>query len=124
MSLINPVLTGALLAALTIGPDQIREPLLQHLRQHISGENIGRLITGLKVIVGYGALNRASLWFSEIAQNNFRFSSEKHRYDWPNEIAVVTGACGGVGTLISKGLAAKGIKVICLDIRDEFPRKS
>jgi hypothetical protein len=122
-ALINPVLTGALLLALTVGPDQVREPLLQQLRQHISGENIARLITGLKVVVGYGALTRASLWFSEVAQNNFRLSSEKHRYDWPKEIAVVTGACGGVGTLISKGLAKKGIKVICLDIRDEFPGK-
>ena len=122
--LFNPILTGAFLFALTQAPDQVREPLLQHLRQHLSGENIERLITGLKYLVGYGALTQTSLWLSEIAQNNFRLFSEKSRYDWPNEVAVVTGACGGVGSLIAKGLAAKGIKVACLDIRDEFPRES
>lgn len=119
--LFNPILTGALLFGLTAAPDSIREPLLQQLRQHLSGENIARLITGLKVLVGYGALTNASLWLSELAQNNFRPWSEKHRYHWPSEVAVVTGACGGVGQLIAKGLAAKGIKVACLDIRDEFP---
>jgi len=118
---INPVLTGALLFALTAAPNEVRDPVVQHLSQYLSAENIARLTTGLKFAVGYGVLNRASIWFSELAQNNFRLSSEKHRYNWPSEVAVVTGACGGVGSLIAKGLAAKGIKVACLDIRDDLP---
>jgi all-trans-retinol dehydrogenase (NAD+) len=47
--------------------------------------------------------------------------SERSRYNWSNEIAVVTGGASGFGALTTKGLAAKGLKVMAVDIRDELP---
>ena len=38
-------------------------------------------------------------------------------YNWPKEIAVVTGGSGGIGGHIVKLLAEKGLKVVVLDIQ-------
>ncbi|CAK3758510.1 Estradiol 17-beta-dehydrogenase 11 [Lecanosticta acicola] len=118
---LTPAVTGALLFALTAAPDNFREPLLAKLRDHISVQNIARGITALKWIFGLGLVKTANEYLSELAQNNFRFSSEKHRYNWSKEVAVITGATGGFGSLMSKELAAKGVNIIAIDIRDEMP---
>ncbi|PPJ61162.1 hypothetical protein CBER1_04186 [Cercospora berteroae] len=119
--LLTPAVTGALLFALTSSPDRVREPLLAQLRQYLSIENIGRLITGLKWLVALGVISDANKWLSELAQNNFRLRSEKHRYHWPQEVAVITGATGGFGSLMSKDFASRGVNVMALDIRDDLP---
>ncbi|KAF2215932.1 hypothetical protein CERZMDRAFT_104952 [Cercospora zeae-maydis SCOH1-5] len=119
--LLTPAVTGALLFALTSAPDRFREPLLAQLKQYLSIENIGRLITGLKWLVALGVISDANKWLSELAQNNFRLRSEKHRYHWQQEVAVITGATGGFGGLMSKDFASRGVNVMALDIRDELP---
>lgn len=118
---ITPALTGAMLFALTAAPDSFRDPLLAKLREHLSAQTIARGITALKWLCGLGLARFANEWFSELAQNNFRLTSEKHRYDWPKEVAVITGATGGFGSLMSKELAAKGVRIVAIDIRDELP---
>ena len=117
----SPALTGALLYTLTKAPPQVRERALEHLRKYLSSQNIGRAVTGLKWLFALGLVRNLHLWLSDIAQNNFRLRSERHRYDWPNEIAVVTGASSGFGALISKSFADHGIKVMCLDLGDTAP---
>lgn len=118
---VTPALTGALLFALTASPESFRESLLNQLKQYISPANITRAITALKWLLAIGLVRDSHAWLSELAQNNFRLSSEKHRYDWPREIAVVTGGTGGFGSLMCKELAAKGVNVMCIDIRDDLP---
>lgn len=118
---LTPAVTGALLFALTASPDRVREPIIAQLRQYISAANISRAITTLKWLFAAGLAGTVNEWLSELAQNNFRLRSEKHRYDWPNEIAVITGATGGFGSLMSKDLASRGVTVMALDIRDEAP---
>lgn len=118
---LTPAFTGALLFALTSSPNRFRDPLLAQLRQYISNTNISRAITTLKWLFAAGLAGTVNEWLSELAQNNFRLKSEKHRYDWPNEIAVITGATGGFGSLMSKDLASKGVKVMALDVRDDLP---
>lgn len=117
--LLTPAVTGAILFALTQSPDRFREPLLAQLRQYLSPENIGRLITSLKWLVAIGIVTDANKRLSEIAQNNFRLRSEKHRYHWPQEVVVITGATGGFGSLMSKEFASRGLNVMALDIRDD-----
>ncbi|EME46439.1 hypothetical protein DOTSEDRAFT_70438 [Dothistroma septosporum NZE10] len=119
--LLTPAVTGALLFALTASPDRFRDPLLAQLKQYVSTTNISRLITTLKWLVAVGLIRDVNTWLNDWAQNNFRFRSEKHRYDWPNEIALITGATGGFGSLMSKELAAKGVKIIAVDLRDDLP---
>ncbi|KJY01738.1 short-chain dehydrogenase/reductase like protein [Zymoseptoria brevis] len=116
---LTPAVTGALLFALTAAPDSFRDPLLAQLRQYVSSTNISRAITALKWLFGLGLAGEVNEWLSELAQNNYRWRSEAHKYDWPNEIAVITGATGGFGSLMSKDLAERGVNVMALDMRDE-----
>ena len=117
----SPAVTGALLYALTKAPEKYRAPLLQRLNQYLSPKNIARTVTTLKWLFALGLARNLHVFLSEIAQNNFRLRSERHRYVWPKEIAVVTGGTGGFGALISKGLAAKGVNVMVVDIKDDLP---
>lgn len=81
----------------------------------------GSFATVLKCLFALVALAFLNRFLSELAQNNFRFRSERHRYDWPREIAIVTGAASGFGRLIAQGLAEKGIQVMALDLHHSAP---
>lgn len=118
---LNPVITGPLLYILSYGPADIRQPLLHALDQWVPFTTLERAYVVLKALFALGLYRILNDFFSELAQNNFRWRSEKHRYDWPKEIAVVTGAASGFGKLISKGFAANGLKVVALDIHDSLP---
>ena len=118
---LSPAVTGALLFALTKAPEKYRAQLLERLGRYLSRKNIDRTITGLKWLFALGLTRNVHVFLSEIAQNNFRIRSERYRYVWDREVAVVTGAASGFGALMAKSLAAKGINVMAVDIRDELP---
>lgn len=120
---LNPLLTGPLYWALTDGPMHVRVPLLIGLAKLVSEETVERLIKALKWLTIIGVLRKASVFFSELGQNNWRWQSEKHRYEWPKEVAVVTGAAGGFGQLLCQGLIKKGVKVIAIDVAEKMPPK-
>ena len=117
----SPAITGALLYALTKAPPKYRELLLQKLSGYLSPKSIARVITTLKWLFALGLARNLHVFLSDIAQNNFSIRSQRHRYVWQKEIAVVTGAASGFGALTSKGLAAKGINVIAIDIKNDLP---
>ena len=117
----SPAVTGVLLYSLTKAPEKYRSQLLERLGRYLSRKNIDRTITGLKWLFALGLARNVNVFLSEIAQNNFRIRSERHRYVWEREVAVVTGAASGFGALMAKGFAAKGINVMAVDIRDELP---
>ena len=118
---LSPAITGALLYALTRAPDKYRDIILQKLGEYVSDKNIGRTVTTLKWLFALGLARNVHVFLSDIAQNNFSLRSQKHRYSWPSEVAVVTGGASGFGALISKGLAAKGVNVMAVDIKDSLP---
>jgi len=91
------------------------------MQEFLSTTAIANSITALKWLFGLAVVGKINTFLSVLGQNNFRLRSEKSRYDWPNEIAVITGAAGGFGRLFSKDLAAQGITVIGLDIADQLP---
>lgn len=72
----------------------------------------------LKIVFGLNCLRGLNAALNSIAQNNWRVSSSppSSRWDWPNEIAVVTGGCGGFGLSLVQGLTARGVRVAVLDI--------
>lgn len=116
-AILNPLVTGPFLYALTRGPASVREPLLRQLATLLSDENIGRLVTGLKWAVALGLLRKVNRWLNSVALNNWQIKAAKDKWIWDWEIAIVTGGCSGIGAEISKGLMRKGVKVAVLDIQ-------
>ena len=118
--LLSPAVVGLLWLALKA--PRTREKALKLLSRYLSNKMIDRLQTTLGSLTAVGLALWASSWLSEVSQNNFRLKSERHRYDWPKEIAVITGGTGGFGSLMVKDLASRGVNVICVDLVEELPK--
>lgn len=77
----------------------------------------------LKTLLGLGIFRSLNAALNSIAQNNWHISSPAPAAskwnNWPNEIAVVTGGCGGLGLSLVAGLTSKGVRVAVLDILPE-----
>lgn len=115
------VIPVALLSALLYAPAELIE---QYMGADFARNTFPRLVQPvLKALVGLGvarALNRA---LNSLATNNWRISSSPPTgsWDWPKEIAVVTGGCSGIGLALVEGLAARGVRVAVLDVSDPPP---
>jgi all-trans-retinol dehydrogenase (NAD+) len=114
---LNPILTGTLLWALTKGPPAIRERLLHRFASLIDDRRIPGLIITLKWLFALGLVARVNRVLNTAALNAWRLKSEKGRWDWKKEVAVVTGGCSGIGEAVVKGLMKKGVKVAVMDIQ-------
>jgi all-trans-retinol dehydrogenase (NAD+) len=106
--------SAALLFILTQGPATLRDPLVRILTKRTSE---ARVIRTLKWTLGFTAWVGTNKLLSAWARNNWLLASNQKQWDWPNEVAVVTGGSGGIGELIVKGLVAKGVKVAVLDVQ-------
>ncbi|KAF7557102.1 hypothetical protein G7Z17_g969 [Cylindrodendrum hubeiense] len=114
--LIQPALSASVLALLSYGPADIvsRISELGFLQDSIG---LGGLKVVLKVLLGLGLVRAASRLADGLALNNWRLPSKKE-WDWNQEVAVITGGCGGIGKAIVVGLVEKGLKVAILDYAD------
>jgi all-trans-retinol dehydrogenase (NAD+) len=63
-------------------------------------------------------LSIVSKQFNHVALNAGRWGSEKKRWNWREEVAVITGGCSGIGELTVKRLVDRGIKVAVLDVKE------
>lgn len=66
--------------------------------------------------LGAWALLEANGVLNSWAENRWAWSSDKSDWDWPKEVAVVTGGSAGIGACAVKKLVAHGIRVAVLDI--------
>ncbi|QPH02477.1 hypothetical protein C2857_006687 [Epichloe festucae Fl1] len=109
----SPLFSGPLLAALTYAPDELKQELLNHLP---AGFNVEMVQKALQVLLGIGILKTINSGLSAMAANAWRVSPAKG-WDWPREIAVVTGGCSGIGYYIVKRLVSRKVKVAILDVQ-------
>ena len=117
----SPFLTAPILWSLTSAPPGIRRPLLAHL-ERLARYAPGfltprRIIQSLAYLVGVGVVRQLNAWLNTFALNHWRLSSDRTRWRWSEEIAVVTGGSGGIGALIVDKLASRRIRVIILDVQ-------
>lgn len=64
------------------------------------------------VLFGLGFTLRVNRFLSARALNN----GVTAKFDWKKEIVVVTGASGGIGAEAAKMIAARGTKVVVVDV--------
>ena len=112
---LNPLVTGLVLLLLTNGTENTRN----YLRQAIATTSLteSTVKTALAVLTGLGIVRYVNRKLSDLASNSFRLGAAPG-WDWPREVAVVTGGSSGIGLAIVERFARKGIKVAVLDVQD------
>ncbi|KHN97099.1 short-chain dehydrogenase/reductase 2 [Metarhizium album ARSEF 1941] len=110
----SPFLSGPLLAALLCAPDPVRQQVLRHAP---AGLDVDAARKVLQALLGLGLLKSINRGLSSMAANGWRATAAPG-WDWPSEVAVVTGGCSGIGHCIVRRLAARRVRVAVLDVQD------
>ncbi|KAB2575682.1 Dehydrogenase RED2 [Lasiodiplodia theobromae] len=113
----NPLVTGPLLLLLTKAPDHVKEPIIRHLASIAPQLTIRRVVSSLKWLCAIGLVKHVNSWLNSLATNGWSIRSDANRWVWSQEIAVVTGGCGGIGEVVVNGLIQRGVKVAILDVQ-------
>lgn len=116
LTALNPLFTGPLLLAILRYPehvDKLRSFLSPALNDVLA--RWGPTPKTLKWLFAFGALRVINNWLSRKTVNNWVTDKT---YDWDKEIVIVTGGSSGIGNLVVRDLANRGIKVICLDLNE------
>jgi NAD(P)-dependent dehydrogenase (short-subunit alcohol dehydrogenase family) len=118
----SPLLSGPLLLAVTYAPDVVRAAFL-NLASRLPGLpvpssnfDLSTATTVLRVVFALSIVRRLNGALNTMAANSWRLTAGKG-WDWPNEIAVVTGGSSGIGKDLVEKLVALGVRVAVLDIQ-------
>lgn len=114
---LNPVVTASLLWVLTKGPPGLRSLLFSRIAALRDPHQYALILRGLKWCLAFGVTGVLNKQLNHIALNGGRFKSQKARWNWSQEVAVITGGCSGIGELVVKRLVNRGIRVAVLDIQ-------
>jgi len=112
----EPMVTGPLLGLLLYTPEQTWKGALEAtpLSYVIDLRNLIRILGFLATV---GVIRKTNAALNAWATNNWQIHAG-HGWDWPSEIAVVTGGCSGIGKAIAEALTSHGIRVAVLDVQD------
>jgi len=125
---LSPFATGPLVLSATYFPDTVR-----HVVASVTGKLPDHLATGLFrsipplfnspigitalwAVFALGTVVKVNRVLSTIASNSWRVRAATG-WNWPNEIAVVTGGSSGIGKDIVEKLTALGVRVAVLDVQ-------
>ncbi len=114
LTLLEPILTGPILAGLLYFPEKIQRFLPAALRTYASSN---AFLSALKIIVGFGLLRKVNNFLSRMTHNNWTRDHWRHG----EEIVLVTGGSGGIGEAIARALSDSSAHVIAVDL---FPPKT
>ncbi|KHN95542.1 dehydrogenase/reductase SDR family member 8 precursor [Metarhizium album ARSEF 1941] len=119
-ALANPLVPGALLLLLSRAP----EATLQRLLERASlppdhGLALAKSI--LRALLAVGTARHVNAKLSSMAANSWRLGGAPG-WDWPREVAVVTGGSSGIGLAIVHKLVAAGVKVAVFDVQPLPPQ--
>lgn len=114
-TILNPLFTLPILIGAHRHPDLVTR-LTSHLPAFLSTSphlSPRALRSAAAVALGLGLVRVANAYASKRALNN---GVSDDTWDWSKEIVVVTGGSGGLGCLLVKRFAERGITVVSLDI--------
>ncbi|TQV91258.1 dehydrogenase/reductase SDR family member 8 [Cordyceps javanica] len=115
--LTSPLVTGAALLAFTQSPPDLQAEVVRRLA--FLGDGVAKPETvalALKVAFGWGLVKGVNAALNSAASNAWRFTKARG-WDWPNEVAVVTGGCSGIGLNVVEQLTARGVRCAVLDVQ-------
>ena len=108
---------GRLLSLTAFNP-ALTLPLLLLARYTTKGAVLARehatALKHLKTLLVLGLLGKTNAWLNDAVTNNWTNDA----YVWSREVVVVTGGSDGIGKIVVRLLAEKGIKVAVLDVQE------
>lgn len=110
----RPLVAGSLLAFLLYAPAHLRTNLLDRLE---TGIYLNLVIRALRFTFSIGVASSINRALNSWATNNWQMQP-RDDWNWPSEIAVVTGGCSGIGKATAQQLVGKGVRVAVLDVQD------
>jgi NAD(P)-dependent dehydrogenase (short-subunit alcohol dehydrogenase family) len=122
--ILSPVLSGPILVSITYYPDTVRR-LIASAARFLPEQVMTSILslpphvatTVLRVLAVLSLVRSVNGALNTMASNSWRLTAAKG-WDWPNEVAVVTGGSSGIGKGIVERLVALGARVAVLDIQD------
>lgn len=115
---LNPVVTAALLWLLTQAPLSVRRQLQARIAALRDPACFAKVTRALKWCLALGAAGVLNRQLNHVAMNAGRLRSEKARWDWKSEVAVITGGSGGIGALVVRRLVDQGVRVAVVDVQE------
>lgn len=103
--LLNPFVTGSLVWTLVRARPDIK-----------ARTGYKALLKILKALLVCGTLKRINARLNSIALNHWRVRTDRSKWNWTEEVAVVTGGCSGFGLLVTERLVRRGVRVAIVDI--------
>lgn len=119
----SPLLSGPLLVAVTAAPDAVRDAAASVAKRLslpyplVASLNIQHVKTTLSIFFALTLIRQLNRKLNVMASNSWRLLSSSG-WNWPDEIAVVTGGSSGIGQNIVEKLVARGLRVAVLDVQD------
>ncbi|KAI4594163.1 hypothetical protein KJ359_008705 [Pestalotiopsis sp. 9143b] len=120
--LLSPLISGPLLFTATFAPRVLHQVISAIIsRLPIGSDASVQLIersttTAIRALFALSIIRQINQWLSTMATNSWRLTKSRG-WDWPQEIAVVTGGCSGIGKDIVENLTSMGVRVAILDIQ-------
>lgn len=118
---LSPLLSGPVLFSVTYTPNVLQD-ILVSITDLLPGKlaaspvDFSAAKAGLQAWFLLGVLYQINNFLNNIASNSWRLRASKG-WDWPTEIAVVTGGSSGIGRSIAEKLAEMGVQVAVFDIQ-------
>ncbi|KAH6886778.1 short chain dehydrogenase/reductase [Thelonectria olida] len=79
--------------------------------------SLQRLVEMSHVKKALGTLAGLALFYATYRLVTGKGTSNSYQWDWQREVVLVTGGSNGIGELVARKLAGRGIKVVALDLR-------